>query len=87
MKHSQKFLYTPEKIPRDNTARTNENSTNQIFFSTSKWKFDQANAHLFPFIETLKGQNFDTHPFFDWINSASLMLPRPYLLYYVIKGF
>jgi hypothetical protein len=30
------FLYTPEKIPRDNTAQPNESSTKQILFSTSK---------------------------------------------------
>ncbi len=30
----------------DNTARPNENSTKQILFSTSKWKFDEASFPL-----------------------------------------
>ncbi len=44
--NSTKFLYTPEKIPRDNTARPHEILAKQILFSTSKWKFDQENTHL-----------------------------------------
>ncbi len=58
------FLYTPEKIPRDNTARPN--STKKILFSTS-WKFDQANTHLFPFKGTnlsLQSRQFEFLVFF-----------------------